>query len=146
MRTPLPSKLQPNDSAQRSSVRARTLGKRLTPQEKQWREISEKAFQKQIMDLARMYGWRVAHFSDSRKQVKPGVFVGDADAAGFPDLFLIRPPEILVIEVKKELGKTTDIQEEWLADFRACGIEAFVARPSTFDEILARLTKSRPKG
>ena len=121
------------------------MGKRLTPEEQQHRSLTEKQYQKQITDLATMYGWRWAHFHDSRKQVKPGVFVGDTDAAGFPDLYLIRPPEMVVVEVKKELGKTTDIQEEWLADFRASGIDAYVSRPSNFDEIKARLTRSRPR-
>lgn len=121
------------------------MGKRLSPQEQRHRALTEKQYQSQITDLATLYGWRWAHFSDSRKQVKPGVFVGDKDAAGFPDLFLIRPPEIVVIEVKKELGKTTEIQEEWLADFRASGVDAYVSRPSTFEEVQARLTRSRPR-
>lgn len=121
------------------------MGRRLTAEERQHRTLSEKQYQSQITSLASNYGWRWAHFSDSRKQVRPGVFVGDKDAAGFPDLVLVRPPEVVVIEVKKELGKTTDEQEEWLAAFEACGIDAFVARPSNFDLIVARLTRARPR-
>lgn len=121
------------------------MGKRLTEQEKQYRAESEKQYQKRITDLASLYGWRWAHFSDSRKQVRPGVFVGDADAAGFPDLVLVRPPEMIVIEVKAELGKTTEIQDEWLKDFANSGIDAYVSRPSTFDTVKKRLSRSRPK-
>lgn len=119
------------------------MGKRLTDEERAYRALSEKQYQARVMKLARAYGWRVAHFSDSRKQVRPGVHVGDTDARGFPDLALIRPPEFVVIELKAELGKTTEHQDEWLADFAASGIDAFVSRPSTFSVIEERLTRAR---
>jgi hypothetical protein len=115
------------------------MGKRLTDEERAWRSLSEKDFQKQVLDLARLYGWKVAHFHDSRRQVKPGVFVGDKDAAGFPDLVLVRPPELLFMELKRELGKTTELQDEWLASLRACGLEAEVVRPSNWDWLRSRL-------
>lgn len=115
------------------------MPKRLTDEERAWRSLSEKDFQKQVLDLARLYGWKVAHFHDSRRQVKPGVFVGDKDAAGFPDLVLVRPPELVVLELKRELGKTTPEQDEWLALLSACGVEASVVRPSNWDELRLRL-------
>jgi hypothetical protein len=57
-------------------------------------------------------------------------FIGDKDSKGFPDLVLVRAPEILFWEVKKELGKTTPEQDEWLAALSSCGLEARVVRPS----------------
>lgn len=119
------------------------VGKRLTDEERAWRAISEKDFQKQVIELARLYGWKVAHFHDSRRQVKPGVFVGDKDAAGFPDLVLVRPPELVVLELKRELGKTTSEQDAWLAALVACGVEACVVRPSEWDWLRVRLSRSR---
>ena len=97
------------------------MGRRLTDEERALREVTEKAFQSRVVELARLYGWRVAHFHDSRRQVKPGVFVGDKDAAGFPDLVLVRPPD------------------EWLSLLVACGVEARVVRPSDWDWVRARL-------
>lgn len=119
------------------------MPKKLTDQERLWREISEKTYQKQITDLATMYGWSWRHIQDSRMTNKHGQQFGDKDAAGLPDLLILRPPEMIVVEVKKELGKTTPLQDEWLALFDACGIDAFVSRPSNFDEIQARLTRAR---
>lgn len=120
------------------------MPKRLTEQEKAWREISEKAYQKQITDLATLYGWQWRHIRDSRVTNKHGRQFGDAESAGLPDLILVRPPEMIVVEVKRELGKTTALQDEWLERFAACGIDTFVSRPSNFEEIQARLTRSRP--
>ena len=38
--------------------------------------VSEKDFQRAVLDLAHTLGWKTMHFHDSRRQVKPGVFVG----------------------------------------------------------------------
>lgn len=119
------------------------MPKRLTDEEREWRSISEKDLQTRVMDIARLYGWRVAHFHDSRRQVKPGVFVGDKDAAGFPDLVLVRPPEVVVMELKAELGKVSPAQREWLNDLEASGIEVLVVRPSDARELQVRLARGR---
>jgi len=124
------------------------MGRRLTDKERAYRAISEKDFQRQITDLAEMYGWEWRHFKDSRKAVVRGgktFLVGDDDAKGWPDLVLVRPPELVIIEVKKELGKTSPEQDHWLDLLSGCGVDTFVARPSTFDEIRVRLTAPRPK-
>lgn len=120
------------------------MGKRLTAEEQWWRSITEREYQKQIVELARMSGWVVFHHHDSRRQVAPGVFVGDKDAKGFPDLILLRPPQVLVIEVKRELGKTTPEQDEWLQRWSECGVPTFVARPSTWPEVERAIRSTRP--
>lgn len=116
----------------------------MTDEERAFRAVTERDLQSRVMDVARLYGWRVAHFHDSRRQVKPGVFVGDRDAAGFPDLVLVRPPELLVVELKRETGKTTDEQDRWLGDLASCGVEVLVVRPSTESGLVRRLQRSRP--
>lgn len=45
--------------------------------------ISEKEFQAQVLDLARLTGWLCYHPHDSRRS-----------APGFPDLVLVRPPVV----------------------------------------------------
>jgi hypothetical protein len=119
------------------------MPKRLTDEERAFRAVTEKQLQTRIIEFARLYGWRVAHFHDSRRQVKPGVFVGDKDAAGFPDLVLVRPPRLMVVELKRELGKVTDEQRAWIDDLRSCGVEVHVVRPSEEDSFRRRLSISR---
>jgi len=119
------------------------MPKRLSDNERAFRVVTEKQLQSRVIEVARLYGWRVAHFHDSRRQVKPGVFVGDKDASGFPDLVLVRAPDVLFVELKRELGKVSDGQQEWLDDLIAAGCEVHVVRPSDEREFARRLTRGR---
>lgn len=119
------------------------MPKRLSDEERAFRAVTERELQSRVIEVARLYGWRVAHFHDSRRQVKPGVFVGDKDAAGFPDLVLVRPPRIVIVELKREMGKVSDQQAEWLEDLAACGVEVHVVRPSGEQGFLRRLMLSK---
>lgn len=126
------------------------MGKRLTDEEREWRSYSEKQFQSRVMKKARACGWMVAHFNDSRKMVKRKtkagkivyIPIGDKDAAGFPDLVLVRPPDILFWELKKELlsNTTSPEQDKWLDTLAMCGASVRVMRPSNWDEIVEILT------
>jgi hypothetical protein len=115
---------------------------RLTPKERMWRTIPERDIQTTVIEMARRLGYLVFHHHDSRRQVRPGVFVGDRDAKGFPDLVLLRPPRMVVIECKKELGKVEPEQQEWLDAFAACGAEVHVVRPSNMDDVLKAIRPS----
>ena len=79
--------------------------------------VSERDFQASIVDLARLCGWRVVHFHDSRREVG-GEMVGDSDAKGWPDLTLIRD-RILYREVKTEKGRVTKSQDRMLVSLLA---------------------------
>ena len=118
------------------------MGKRLTDEEREWRTYSEKAFQTKVIDLARKNGWLVAHFHDSRRMVvRPNgqrFMVGDKDARGFPDLVVARGQQIFFWELKKELGKTTPHQDEWLAKLTEAGMDATVMKPHDW-ELIQRL-------
>ncbi len=93
--------------------------------------VSEKQFQAQILQLARLAGWRCYHTHDSR-----------CSAPGFPDLVLVRKPVILFVELKSESGKLRPEQREWLELLGRCGrVEARLWRPSDFEEIEKTLTK-----
>src|SRR4051794_14872899 len=97
--------------------------------------LSEKQFQTQVLDLAALMGWTTAHFHDSRREVRPGVHVGDRAAAGFPDVVLARPPKLLVVELKAEKGRVSDAQRGWLQLLERCGVDVRVWRPSSWPEI-----------
>lgn len=85
---------------------------------------SEAHFQGRVVRLARVLGWRDYHTRDSQ-----------GSAPGFPDLILLRPPRLVVAELKSQHGRLTRPQREWLAEFRACGDEVYVWRPSDFEQI-----------
>jgi hypothetical protein len=86
--------------------------------------ITEKAFTGQVVQLARMLGYRVYH---------PWLSVHSA--AGFPDLVLVRPPRLIVAELKVGKNMPTAAQREWLDDLRASGAESYVWRPEDMQEI-----------
>lgn len=121
-------------------------------------ELSEAAFQRQVEQLAGFYGWRGYHTHDSRRS-----------AAGFPDLVLVRGPELLFSELKTNHGRPTAEQRAWLEALGVVGdavrryvaetggaqavgyledvgepaVEAHLWRPREFDELHARLARGR---
>jgi hypothetical protein len=87
--------------------------------------ISEKEFQAQILQLARLAGWKAYHTFDSRRST-----------AGFPDLVLVRPPVVLFVELKSEEGKLRPEQKAWLEVLSRCErVEARLWRPGMWPEI-----------
>lgn len=104
--------------------------------------ISEAHLQDSVIDLARITQWRVAHFRAART-AKGWRTPVSADGAGFPDLVLTRPPELLIIELKAQRGRLSPAQREWLQALDMCGIEIRVWRPADWDEIEERLTRPR---
>lgn len=93
--------------------------------------MTEKEWQAQVVQLARLNGWRlIYHTFDSRHS-----------KAGFPDLVLLRPPELLIVELKTDIGKVKADQQEWLDALAACGVETAVWRPCDFDLVLERLRR-----
>lgn len=96
-------------------------------------KISEAAFQRSVIELARTLGWRVGHIHDSRRQIAPGRFVGDKDAAGIPDLMMVRGSRLLLIELKTDKGRLTDEQVAWMhALDQVETVEAAVWRPKSW--------------
>lgn len=87
---------------------------RVPPAVRARRSTSESGFQQAVIELAKRLGWRIAHHHDSRRQVRPGVYVGDKDAAGLPDLILVRDGVLLFAELKSATGKLRPAQRDWL--------------------------------
>jgi len=103
-------------------------------------KITEDAFQSQVIALARLYGWKVAHFrsvkiakANGRVQYMTPV---QADGAGFPDLVLLHAKKERIIVAELKVGaKVTKQQEAWLDGFKQCGMETRVWRPKDWQEI-----------
>ena len=106
---------------------------------------SEKDFQKWVTDNATLLGWKWAHFRDSRRQIAPGQFVGDVQAAGFPDLVLVKDQLIYMVEIKKQSGKLTSAQEEWQAVLAPTPVIHEVWRPSDRERILYILSGDKAR-
>ncbi len=81
--------------------------------------LTEAQWQRQIVSLARQFGWTVWH---------PTIAV--YSKGGWPDLVLLRPPRALFWEIKTERGKVSGDQQRMLDLLRACGLEVAVVRPS----------------
>lgn len=96
---------------------------------------TEAQFQRAIVELARLAGWAIFHVSDSRKPGPNGTLVGDRMTKGFPDLVLAGHGRILFRELKRESGRLSKEQVEWLDVLSSNGADAKVWRPSDWDEI-----------
>jgi hypothetical protein len=98
--------------------------------------VTERDFQRRVMHLAAVTGWTAFHFNDSRRQVRPGVFVGDRDSAGFPDLILVHPLHgVAFAELKAERGRVSDKQREVILKLAAAGAQVFLWRPQHWPQI-----------
>ena len=88
--------------------------------------VSEAAFMDTILQASALYGWFAYHTHDSRRST-----------AGFPDLVLVKPPHGLFLEVKRENGRLSVAQADWLAALWGCNeVQAAVVRPSDWEQIV----------
>ncbi len=94
--------------------------------------VTEKQLQAQVVQLARLTGWRCYHTFDSRRS-----------APGFPDLVLARPPRLIFAELKSEKGRLRPAQVEWLEALAEVerAPEVFLWRPADFGDIQSTLRK-----
>ena len=99
------------------------------------KKLNEADFQKQVIDLARIRGWLVAHFRPARvirngRETWATPVAGDG--AGFPDLVLVRKGIALFRELKTDEGKLGISQKRWLEEI---GLMADVWRPRDWARI-----------
>jgi len=91
--------------------------------------ISEKALLDAVVAIAKGNKWLVYHAlpSMNRRGAWATHFRGHA---GFPDLVLSHDAgDVLIVELKSEIGKLTEGQHRWLRSFEASGLETRVWRP-----------------
>lgn len=99
----------------------------------------EATFQAQVVELARILGWRCNHHR--RSIGKGNRWTTATSVVGFPDLTLWRRGRIVFAELKSATGRLTPEQREVLASLAEAGPEVYVWRPSDFDEIKRVLSK-----
>lgn len=104
--------------------------------------VREAQWQATVIDAAQLLGWRVAHFRAAQTRTGSWVTPVAADGAGFPDLVLVRD-RVVFVELKSQLGRLSDSQQEWLDSLAAAGVEAYVWRPSDWDDVQDVLKETR---
>ena len=87
--------------------------------------MTERDLQSACIDLAHLFGYKVAHFRPARTSRGWRTPV-EADGKGFPDLLLIKGTQIKVRELKAGKNKPSQDQKDWLAAFQSAGIDAGV--------------------
>lgn len=95
----------------------------------------ERSFTRQVIDLARLMGWRVAHFRAalSARGWRTPV---QGDGVGFPDLIMVRYQRLIVAELKVGRRRPTPEQHAWIEAFRSAGVAAYIWRPCDWDDIV----------
>lgn len=104
------------------------------------RDMREDELQSEVEYLAERNGWRFFHVRKS--QVRQGHHVTNTSVSGVPDLFMVRPPLLLVLELKSQSGRASIEQLDWITDLQHCGpgVEAYVVRPADWPHLFDVLT------
>jgi len=87
------------------------------------RNYPEREFQQKVQQLARSFGWTDWHVLRSKGM-----------RGGFPDLLLLRSPEIIWVELKAQKGKPTKDQIAMHDMLRECGQQVYLWYPSDLDD------------
>jgi hypothetical protein len=100
--------------------------------------MNENQFQAQVIQIARMNGWRVFH--PMKMQSRDGTWrTALSGDKGWPDLVLAHPTRgLIVAELKSDKGRLTQDQHAWLAAL-APWAEIQVWRPTDLTTIANRL-------
>lgn len=105
-------------------------------------KLTEAQWQAQVIQVARTFGWRVAHFRPSIRQSGRWSTAVAADGAGFPDLVLVHnlTGDLIFAELKTDKGTLSEAQVRWGTAIRAGGSNRFeVWRPRDFEAVRERL-------
>ena len=87
-------------------------------------DITEKQFESQVKELAKVFGWLYYHTWRSIHS-----------PAGFPDCVMVRGQRLVIAELKSEKGTVSEKQFEWLEALGKAKAEVYLWRPSDFQLI-----------
>lgn len=119
---------------------------RLTEQQRHDRRLTGSDLQRQITDLAAMYGWAWMHIRPAQTNQGWRTPISGSLGKGWPDLVLVNPMRrrTLAIEVKRELGDSPTPDQVYVHTILAeAGWTVRVWRPSdmTSGRILEELSR-----
>lgn len=100
-------------------------------------KITERDYQKRIESTAKRLGYLCNHVN--KATVAGGRFITPTSHAGFPDLWLVGHGRLIVLEVKRESARPSEVKEaqkEWIHRLQQVpGVEAYVVRPSDWPHV-----------
>ncbi len=105
---------------------------------------TEAQFTRMVIDLARLLGYRTAHFRPAMNAAGQWRTAVAGDAKGFPDLVLVGRGRLIFAELKCGKNKPTKEQLEWSESLRLAGQEFHFWRPAMWDELRTTLERNRP--
>ena len=112
-------------------------------------KVSEKVFQRQIVELAHRLRWKIVHFRPAMTSHGWRTPV-QGDGTGFFDCIMFKPPRLILAELKSDTGKLTKGkviltgrrskyvmgEEDWKQIYLQYPyIEVYVWRPVDLEEI-----------
>lgn len=100
---------------------------------------TEAAFQRQVIALARMTGWKVAAFRPAQNARGEWRTPVQGDGKGWPDLVLVGRGRVLYRELKLDKRYPGPEQREWGEALLAAGADYAVWRPKDWPIIEATL-------
>ena len=87
--------------------------------------LSERDFQKQVVELAKTLGYKVYH-----------PYRSDKSEPGWPDLALVKGDTLFLWELKTERGKLSPAQTEWMAALQEVReVRCALVKPSDWNDI-----------
>lgn len=103
-------------------------------------KLTEAQFTTQVIQFARLMGWRVAHFRPAMTAQGWRTAV-QGDGAGFPDLVLLRGRALMFWELKVKPNKANKAQLDWIHCLMAAhGVTAHVLYPDDWGWIQETLS------
>jgi hypothetical protein len=104
-------------------------------------DISEAEFQKAVISLAKLHGWKVMH--TQMAQIRPGKWITpNTGDQGFVDLVMTHPTRgTIFVELKTTKGIVSNTQWEWINTLELSGEEVYVWRPKDLEKISTRLAR-----
>ena len=99
-------------------------------------QVSEADWQAQVIDLARLYRWRVHHCRPAQRQ-SGGWSTPISGDPGFPDLVLVRSGRVIFAELKRDTAasRMTAAQAGWRDALVGSAVLWFCWRPRHLDEV-----------
>jgi hypothetical protein len=76
--------------------------------------MTERELQEAVIELAHVYGWKIAHFRPAMNARGDWRTPVAADGKGFPDLVMVSAHALLFVELKSDKGKVTPEQLDWI--------------------------------
>lgn len=92
-----------------------------------------------IVKAARQFGWLV-HGTRAARMQKGNFKVALKGDRGFPDLILVKPPCIIIVELKRKPNKVEPDQQRWIDALAACGLDTrIIWVPEQQDDLIREL-------